>query len=185
MNILKFALAALCLSATSASAATVNWAFDVLDTASGNGAKGSFDLNPLTNTYSNVSIRSFGGSGVVYDVQTPFLIRNLSTSTFQSLEFSSAPSGSDRTGSASVTVLFGATPSQLLAGGTLNGFFLQTYCRNSDCSSVFSPTLGGFPIVGTPVPVDPVSDVPVPPAGALLLSALGLFGWRYGKAAKA
>lgn len=181
MNILNATLAAVCLSATSAAAIPVNWAFDTVNSVTGNGTRGSFDYNSVTNVYSNISVNiihaGVPASGVpAYDVQAPFLFSNLSTSTFQSLAFSSLPVHGDRSGSAFVRVQFAVTPAQLLTGGTFNGFFAQTYCKNSDCSQVYGETLGFSPITGTPV-----AAVPVPAGGALLLSALGLVGWRFGR----
>ena len=181
MKSIATALAALCLTATSAAAAPIQWD---LNYSNGIGAAiGSFVYDADIDTYSdiNVALLEIGTvNNSVADTVVGQLINSPGTPD-ENNEVLFGSSSLDLTGT--LRLSFNTQPGSLFsnAGGVIDlGFIGFSRCFNSDCSDFLGITnasgTGVTSLTGTPVSV-----VPLPASGALLFGGLAWLGWHGGR----
>lgn len=172
MRFLKATLAALCLSATAASAAPVKW--DVNFNNGIGSAVGSFTYDADLDIYSSIAITLTDiGAGASSSANTA-VSQNINMLPSNEVIFGST--GLDRTNTYELYL----EPLGLFsnAGGSVGLRVLTiSRCSNAACSGIQGVTGGvsGFGVStlqGTPVS----AAVPLPGAGVLLAGALGLLG---------
>ncbi len=176
MNILKTALALLCLSATTAVAVPVQWDVDFSSDFGFSGeevsASGSFIYDADTDQYSDISIDLvYSFLGVSATVDTVFAQFSNDVATF-------GEAASDLTRTVQLSLGSNLEGGLKNSGGIVGLGLLSVFvCEDKICAS---RTGFGTQALEASITGTPVSTIPLPATGALLAGAFGLLGWcRY------
>jgi len=168
MNIFKAALAALCLSASSAAAVPIGWSFGV--SSGGGNVSGSFVYDADTSMFSDIDILATptGESAVS--------VNNFFPSPLPSIPvFWSAPTPAV----GEIWVEFDLNEPLTNAGGTVLATISAVRCTTITFPSIITGCGGGTGVGGNNALLTsfvPPAAVPVPPAGVLLLSGIAAMG---------